>query len=79
MTIRKSSTGEQEKITVEHSQCVIRRYKTYPKQYVLLSERFVTKNDLRCYVATNLAINMASMSDVNIYFNGDNFRKFIGE
>lgn len=77
MTIRNRSRGHQIKITVEHGICYIREYRLYPYSKIMTHERRISRAYLMAVVGMNLATHAAGTAEANVYFNGENYKKFV--
>lgn len=77
MTIRKRSRGRQIKVTVEHNVCYVREYRLYPYSHIMTHELIVSRDYLMAIVGMNLATHAAGKAGVNVYFNGENYKKFV--
>lgn len=77
MTVRNELMGRQMKLTVERGRCMIREFFLYPMSDVMTSERAVPPKKFIKIIVANMASNMDGSAISNVYFNGDNYRKFM--
>jgi len=75
MTIRKDQT--QMKLSVENGKCIIRIFRTYPYSDRLLRESIVSEKHFIHVVTANMSDNLSGFANVNIYFKGYNYKKFM--
>ncbi len=77
MTVRSQHMDCQRKFTVEDGNCVIRDYRLFPFSNIMTKEKYVTQKKFIAMIMRELSINIGHASGANIYFNGDNYRKFM--
>jgi hypothetical protein len=76
-TIRNEYTDRQKKFTIECGNCMIRVYRLYPFQDIMIAEKNVTQKQFIKLLMQELTCNAGATSGANIYFNGNNYRKFM--
>lgn len=77
MTIRNKNLNRQVKFTVENGVGVVRKFELYPFQHILHEKIELDKENFKHMVRTELMIHMVAEAGANVYFNGDNFRKYV--
>jgi hypothetical protein len=77
MTVRNDAKGRQMKLTVERGHCMVREFLLYPLSDIMTSERAVPPKKFIKIIVANMAANMDGSAISNVYFNGDNYRKFM--
>ena len=77
MTIRNNYSRHQKKFTIEHGNCMVRVYRLHPYQDIMIAEKNMTQKKFIKLILAELACNVGAQSGANVYFNGDNYRKFM--
>ena len=79
MTIRNNNIQRQLKITRENGRYWERWYRLHPFSDILTEEHEITRIKVMAIVATNLAIQSAGESVVDLYINGKNYKKVVND
>ena len=79
MTVRNKYMNRQAKFTIENGRYVKRVFELYPNQHILHEMVEYSEEEFKFVVRSEIMFNLVAESGANIYFNGDNFRKFLNE
>jgi len=77
MTVRSQHIDRQRKFTIEHGNCMVRDYRLHPFTDIMVREQNVTQKKFIAMIMRELSINIGHASGANVYFNGENYRKFM--
>lgn len=76
-TIRNKFTDRQKKFTIENGNCMIRVYRLHPFQDIMIAEATVTQKKFIRLLMNEMTCNAGAQAGADIYFNGNNYRKFM--
>lgn len=77
MTIRNKNVDKQRKYTIENGKCMICDYRLHPFSDIMIDKNVVTQKQFIKEINIELGCNIGTESLANVYFNGNNFRKFM--